>query len=184
MSLEYPEPPAVFEDGAGRQVRLRPMQDPDRWNEDLVALYTRFDTEDRAQGIPPTGEDAIADWLDGILPGSVAVLATHGDRVVGHAMLVPDIEDPSRLDHPGSVRWELAIFVERDYQRTGIGRALLEHLLGHAVSRGVEQVWLTVERWNGPAIRLYRSVGFEDRGAERFEMEMDLDLTGQTESTG
>ena len=37
-------------------------------------------------------------------------------------------------------------------------------------------MWLTVERWNGAAVSLYRSLGFETTGAESFELEMALRL--------
>ncbi len=35
-------------------------------------------------------------------------------------------------------------------------------------------MWLTVERWNDPAISLYEKVGFEISSAESFEIEMAI----------
>ncbi|PSP85886.1 hypothetical protein BRC83_01995 [Halobacteriales archaeon QS_1_68_17] len=57
-----------------------------------------------------------------------------------------------------------------------IGTVLLEQLLGLAAETGVERVWLTVERWNEPAIALYEKVGFEVSDAQSFEMEMAIRL--------
>ena len=37
---------------------------------------------------------------------------------------------------------------------------------------GVERIWLTVERWNAPAIALYRKMGFEASDTDSFELEM------------
>ena len=37
-------------------------------------------------------------------------------------------------------------------------------------------MWLTVERWNDPAIALYRKVGFETTNTESFEIEMSIRL--------
>jgi ribosomal protein S18 acetylase RimI-like enzyme len=94
-------------------------------------------------------------------------VALEGDRVVGHATLVPD-EDGETV--------ELAIFVHHDYQGAGIGSKLIRGLLGHGQRVGVEKVWLTVERWNDAAVALYESVGFETSSAESFELEMTLRL--------
>ncbi|MFB6296848.1 MAG: GNAT family N-acetyltransferase, partial [Halobacteriales archaeon] len=72
--------------------------------------------------------------------------------------------------------YELAIFVHHQYQGAGVGSRLIRHLLGEGERRGVERVWLTVERWNAPAVNLYEDVGFETTKAESFELEMALRL--------
>ncbi len=59
---------------------------------------------------------------------------------------------------------------------------LLEHLLGRAIDLGIEWVWLTVERWNHPAIALYERVGFETTGSQSFEQEMAIRLEGDSNS--
>ncbi len=178
----FPEPPLSFEDGEGRAVEIRAFDggesddDSGTGSDDtdstdasvdaLVAMYEDFDPADRAQGIPPTGEDRIRQWLDTILEGSVNAVACHDGDVVGHATLVPDDDG----------NYELAIFVQSDYQGAGIGSKLLRALLGLGQSRDVERVWLTVERWNTPAVSLYESVGFETCATESFELEMALRL--------
>jgi ribosomal protein S18 acetylase RimI-like enzyme len=171
LDLTYPEEPAgPFPTPPERFVdeRERPI-DVGRFGEEylegLVAMYASFDPDDRAQGLPPTGEDRIREWLETVLEG-VNLVARHGDRVVGHAMLVPD-DDGSH---------ELAIFVLQAYQSAGIGSALISHLLGVGAANGFERVWLSVERWNEPARRLYESVGFERTDGTSFELEMTLRL--------
>jgi len=162
----FPEPPTPVEDREGRSITVR-RYDEKRDREALEAMYEAFDPADRAQGIPPTGEDRIADWLDSITgSGTVNVVATHDDAAVGHATLVPD----------GEVTAELAIFVLQDYQGAGIGTHLLETLLGAGRAAGFERVWLSVERWNEPAISLYEKVGFEPSDTESFEHEMTIRL--------
>jgi ribosomal protein S18 acetylase RimI-like enzyme len=132
-------------------------------------MYLDFDPADRAQGIPPVEEESIREWLDVILTrDSLNVVAWHGDRAVGHATLVPD--------ETGA--YELAIFVLDSYQGAHVGTELVRSLLGVARAEGVADVWLTVERWNDPAIRLYRSVGFEVTDSQSFEMEMRIGLAG------
>lgn len=168
----FPRPPVSFEDREDRTIEVRAYGADDGGDRDadefeaLVAMYTDFDPSDRAQGIPPGRESRVRDWLDTILgEGCLNVVAWDGDGVAGHAVLVPD-EDA----------YELAIFVYQPYQRAGIGTNLIETLLGHGQENGVEKVWLTVERWNRPAVGLYEKVGFETSNSESFELEMSLRL--------
>lgn len=177
----FEPPPRRFEDREGRPVVVREVGGSDDWSladdrEALVEMYVAFDPEDRAQGIPPTGESSIREWLGHILGDEainvVACLADDG--VVGHATLVPD----------GQGGYELAIFVLGDYQNAGIGTRLIEGLLGAGQRHGAEYVWLTVERWNNPAIALYRKVGFEASDTENFELEMSLRLDPDSKAEG
>jgi GNAT superfamily N-acetyltransferase len=161
---EFPAPPRAIEDKTGREITLRAVD----WSndlDDLVEMYNDFDAGDRAQGIPPVGTAAIRQWLTDLQDG-YDVAAWHGDQAVGHATLVPDDEDG----------YELAIFVLHSYQGGGIGTAILRTLLGLAQAEGVECVWLTVERWNRPAIHIYEQAGFETTDAASFELEMSIRL--------
>lgn len=161
----YDPPPRSFTDAEGREIHVRgygeaPNEDE---HEALVEMYVAFDPEDRAQGIPPTGEERVRTWLETILAeGGVNVIAWDGELAIGHATLVPD----------GESAYELAIFVLSAYQGAGIGTDLIESLLGAGREEGIDRVWLTVERWNSPAVHLYRKVGFETAGTESFELEM------------
>jgi len=163
----FPEPPTTIEDREGRSITVRRYDEAlDR--DALEAMYDAFDPADRAQGIPPTGERRIVDWLDSITGSeTVNVVANHEDTVVGHATLVPDEPEGTA---------ELAIFVLQDYQGAGIGTRLIETLLGAGLEAGIERVWLTVERWNDPAISLYEKVGFVPSDTESFEHEMAIRL--------
>jgi ribosomal protein S18 acetylase RimI-like enzyme len=161
----FPSPPAAVTDGDDREICLRESGRDDV--DALVEMYRGFDPADRAQGIPPIDSEAIRDWLDVIVTeDSVSLVAAHDDRLVGHAILVPDREDG----------YELAIFILGEYQGAGIGTELLAHLLGAGQDAGVDRVWLTVERWNDAAIALYRKIGFETAGSESFELEMSIRL--------
>ncbi|PSQ19834.1 GNAT family N-acetyltransferase [Halobacteriales archaeon QS_8_69_26] len=163
----FEAPPRTVEDRADRTVEFRAV-DEDR-TEDLVAMYRAFDPSDRAQGIPPVGEERIREWVEQLLDEGVNVVARHDGGTVGHATLVPDA--PTDADSH-----ELAIFVLGDYQGAGIGTELLRTLLGEGARQGVDRVWLTVEPWNKPAIRVYEKVGFEPSGNDRFEREYSIRL--------
>jgi ribosomal protein S18 acetylase RimI-like enzyme len=162
---EFPRPPRSVTDGEGREVTIDPADGTD--HDDVLEMYLSFDPADRAQGIPPANEPAIANWLDTIIADDTFnVVAHHDGSVVGHATLVPD----RKGEH------ELAIFVLQPFQGAGIGTILVETLLGFGQAEGLETVWLTVERWNDPAIALYRKVGFETTNTESFEIEMSIRL--------
>ncbi|MFC6731478.1 MULTISPECIES: GNAT family N-acetyltransferase [unclassified Haladaptatus] len=160
----FEKPPRSVTDKDGREIAVETYDGEDV--SDLVAMYTEFDPADRAQGIPPVREEGIREWLENIVPKGYNVVARNEGDVIGHATLVPD----------GEEAYELAIFVLHDYQGAGIGSALLTALLGEGAARGVEKVWLTVERWNAAAIGLYHKVGFETSGSESFELEMSIRL--------
>jgi GNAT superfamily N-acetyltransferase len=168
---EFPPPPIAFTDREDREIEIRPYEGDDAAHEALVEMYDTFDPADRAQGIPPGGEERIREWLEAILPGDCYnVIAWCGDEAAGHATLVPDGD-----------AYELAIFVHQKYQRAGIGTHLIRGLLGHGQANGVAKVWLTVERWNRAAVSLYKKIGFETSDAESFELEMGLRLHADDE---
>ena len=168
----FERPPVEFTDRDGREITIEAFDGSDDQREALVEMYLDFDPADRAQGIPPGRENRIREWLDTITAGDCYnVVAWDGDDAIGHATLVPGGDD-----------YELAIFVLQSHQRAGIGTRLLRVLLGYGASRGVERVWLTVERWNRAAVSLYKKIGFETSDAESFELEMGIRLRGD-EST-
>ncbi|MFB6090196.1 MAG: N-acetyltransferase family protein [Halobellus sp.] len=159
-------PPRTFEDREGRRIEIRAYDGSDGEYEALASMYDAFDPADRAQGIPPSEERRVREWLDNILSGDcLNVIAWDGDDAAGHATLVPDGD-----------AYELAIFVLQKYQEAGIGTRLMKTLLGYGAEQGVEKVWLTVERWNSAAVGLYRKIGFEVSDSESFELEMAIRL--------
>ena len=179
----FPEPPVSFEDGEGRRIEVRGYPPGEEVLEPLVEMYDEYDPADRAQGIPPSGEHHIRRWLETISADGYNAVAWHDDRAVGHATLVPDEGGKANDQQESATReeekpdYELAIFVLQAYQRAGIGTHLLEGLLGYGASQDVETVWLTVERWNRPAVALYERVGFEVVDSRSFELVMSLRLS-------
>ncbi|WP_436893345.1 ribosomal protein S18-alanine N-acetyltransferase [Siccibacter turicensis] len=59
------------------------------------------------------------------------------------------------------------IAVDPAYQRRGLGRALLEHLITQLEQRDVFTLWLEVRASNAPAIALYESLGFNEATVRR-----------------
>jgi len=170
VSGPFEVPPVEFLDRTEREIEILPYDGTEAESEALVEMYTAFDPSDRAQGIPPGKESRIRTWLDGILADDcLNVIAWDGETAAGHSTLVPDGDDD----------YELAIFVLQDYQQAGIGTHLIESLLGYGDEHDIKKVWLTVERWNHPAVSLYEKVGFETTGAESFELEMAIRIAAE-----
>lgn len=144
-------PPVDFEDDDGREIALRAFGDGpvDDEREALVDLYVAFDPSQRSLGIPPVRESKIREWQDVLLDG-YCVVAWHGERAVGQAVLVED----KHGNH------ELAIFIHQDYHHAGIGTRLMKALLAYGKRQGVDDVWLLVEQDNRPAKQLYNDLGF------------------------
>jgi GNAT superfamily N-acetyltransferase len=95
--------------------------------------------------------DAISLPVDLIRDASVRV-ACDRDRVVGFTVTVASDADggPDELD---------GLFVEPEYMRGGIGRALIADVVADAGRRGVSAIEVTA---NPRAVDFYRQVGFRD----------------------
>lgn len=59
------------------------------------------------------------------------------------------------------------IAVDPAYQRRGVGRTLLEHLISELERRDVLTLWLEVRASNAAAIALYESLGFNEATIRR-----------------
>ena len=59
------------------------------------------------------------------------------------------------------------IAVLADFQRKHIGRSLIEHLCVRLQHQGIQRVYLEVSVTNIPAQKLYKSLGFQQKGIRR-----------------
>ena len=150
-----PALPHASPDRDGRVVTFRAYQPSDR--DALRSFYESFGPEDRSQGVPPAAPTALDEWLSTVT-AAPSVVATHGGRVVGHVTFVPD----------GSGGHELGLFVAPDSRLEGVGRELLQTGLTHAQQSAVSTVWLSVERADETARRLFRRAGFVETSETAF----------------
>jgi mycothiol synthase len=104
---------------------------------------------------PDTYEDWVAETLGrpGFVPEHIA-LVTHGDEVVGAAVLVED----------DAATWVGQLAVERAHRGRGLGRALLQHAFGVAWRRPTRRCALATDSRTG-ARGLYEHVGMKVRRA-------------------
>ncbi|GAA2620678.1 ribosomal protein S18-alanine N-acetyltransferase [Paractinoplanes durhamensis] len=85
------------------------------------------------------------------------IVALDGEELLGYAGLAVN----------GGEAWVQNIAVRRTAQRRGVGRAMLESLLGEGERRGIKQTLLEVAVDNAPAQHLYATYGFEPVGIRR-----------------
>ncbi len=111
--------------------------------------------------VPRTLADQHA-WLaehDGVHP---AVVAETGGEVVGFGSLAPYRSRPAY-----STTVEDSVYVRRDRQGTGCGRAILSELVGLGTTHGFHAVMARIVGGHEASIGLHRACGFELVGVER-----------------
>jgi len=106
----------------------------------------------------PTLEKVSGFQKDLISKNGAAYYAVHDERVVGWCDIFP-YANP-RQSHRGG----LGMGLLSEYRGRGIGAKLLDAVLKHAKSSGLEKVELHVYTSNAPAIALYKKFGFEQEG--------------------
>jgi L-amino acid N-acyltransferase len=90
------------------------------------------------------------------------VVAQHEGEIVGFGSLSP------YRDRPGyNATAEDSIYVHRDHQGHGIGRALLSELLNVASAHGFHSVMARISAGHESSRRLHESLGFVYVGTER-----------------
>ncbi|HEY1488166.1 MAG TPA: ribosomal protein S18-alanine N-acetyltransferase [Micromonosporaceae bacterium] len=90
--------------------------------------------------------------------GHYYLVALDTDAVIGYGGLAVSPPDEA---------WVQNIAVARSAQRHGVGRALMDALLGRARAAGVSSVLLEVAVDNGPAQKLYATYGFDGVGLRK-----------------
>lgn len=93
--------------------------------------------------------------------------AIQNDQVVGWVDISPS-KNP-RMAHRGGMGMGLA----KEIRGQGIGAKLLSAALDHSKRIGLEIVELTVYTTNGPAIALYKKLGFKEEGIHRKFRKLD-----------
>ena len=101
-------------------------------------------------------------WISARSGAFSAVVATIDGQVVGFASLSPYKERPAYR-----TTVENSVYVSRQHSRRGIGRALMEHVIGIAADSGFHSIVARVEASSAGSRRLHESNGFELVGIER-----------------
>jgi len=133
----------------------------------LLEMYRTFSPKPASQGLPPEDPETCQAWVKTLLRTGLNVLAWRDDRVIGHAVLIPDVKGKSG---------EFTIFVDQNYRNLGIGTELAWFNLEKFRDLDFEFAWLTVRVLNFIAIKLFRKVGFEFCDADSYERVMAMKL--------
>lgn len=101
-------------------------------------------------------------WLAQHAGAYPAIVAVEDDLVVGFGSL-----SPYRPRAAYSTTVENSVYVHEDFQRRGIGRALLDELLRLAQAHGFHAVIARIAGDNEGSVALHQACGFEHIGVER-----------------
>ncbi len=96
-------------------------------------------------------------FLDCLRVGYCCWIGALGREVVGYGVMSVAVGESHILN----------LCVRPDLQRQGLGRTLLERLLGIARGHHADTAFLEVRPSNGAAIRLYLAMGFNQVGVRR-----------------
>jgi phosphinothricin acetyltransferase len=102
------------------------------------------------------------EWLAARTPRYPVFVAVAGDAVVGWASLNTFNPRPAY----GFVA-DLSVYIERDWRGRGVGRRLLEHLVGVAPALGFHKLVLAAFPLNRAGMALYERLGFRTVGTYR-----------------
>jgi RimJ/RimL family protein N-acetyltransferase len=134
----------------------------------LLEMYRVFSPRPASQGLPPEDPETCYHWVKNLFEIAENLLAWRGDRVIGHAALVPDRKSRSS---------EFVIFVHQDHRNLGIGTELTYLTLEKSRQLGFDSIWLTVNITNFIAVKLYKKLGFQYCDKDLFERVMSIQLS-------
>lgn len=133
----------------------------------LEAMYDAFEPRGGGLGLPPASREKTRRWLREVSSRSRSLVAEHGARLVGHALLADS--------GPGEA--ELAVFVRQEFRGRGLGTRLAQAAVALARREGYRRLWAAASPANEAAFRMVRRCGFERRaGAAAGDHEMELYL--------
>jgi len=94
---------------------------------------------------------SLGNFRDSITAGYDCWAVTHGETVIGYAVLMIALDEAHLLN----------IAIASEWQNQGVGRAFLAHMIEVARSAGCQIIYLEVRPSNVGARHLYRTVGFQ-----------------------
>ena len=94
---------------------------------------------------------SLGNFRDSVTAGYDCWTVTHGEAVIGYAILMVALDEAHLLNFA----------IDSEWQNQGVGRAFLEHMIAVARAAGCQIVYLEVRPSNLAARHLYRSTGFQ-----------------------
>jgi len=94
---------------------------------------------------------SLGNFRDSVAAGYDCWTVTHGDQLIGYAILMVALEEAHLLNFAVAAEW----------QNQGVGASFLTHMVRVAREAGCQIVYLEVRPSNLPARHLYRALGFQ-----------------------
>jgi GNAT superfamily N-acetyltransferase len=146
-------------------IRIRAVGQPQR--DLLIEMYDRFEPLGAALGLPPRGEEARREWIEGALSHKVNLAAfSPAGAAIGHCFLVADKASSA----------ELAIFVDHEFRRRGVGTALVKAVSEWGGVWGLRRIWTLTGSENRAALRLQQRLGFHLTKTAFYGAELEIHL--------
>ncbi|MGH9185065.1 MAG: GNAT family N-acetyltransferase [Acidimicrobiales bacterium] len=141
------------------QLRLATLDDA----EAIRTIYNLEVTESTATFdlVPRTLTEQV-EWIEARSGAYAVVVATDGEEVAGFGSLSPYRDRPAY-----STTVEDSVYVRRDQQGKGIGRAVLAELVHVGTARGFHAMMARIVGGHEASIRLHEACGFDVVGTER-----------------
>ena len=137
-------------------------------NNDLaMSLTVRPDQQNLVVSVQKTLADAY------VYKESLFRIAFHGDKAVGYLLVYP--YQSERRQFVNIVR----LAIDHRFQRKGLGRSLLEAALSwiQTFEPKVDVIRISTLPKNAPALSLYKSGGFVEKGVEEGEIALYLETS-------
>lgn len=141
------------------ELRLATLDDAEAiraiYNVEVATSTATFDL------VPRTLEQQRA-WQTERSGARAVLVAVEGDEVAGFGSLSPWRDRPAY-----STTVEDSVYVHRDHQGRGVGRALLDELVATATAHGFHACMARIVGGHDASIALHHACGFEIVGTER-----------------
>ncbi len=96
-------------------------------------------------------------FVDSLDSGYSAWVLESGGEIIGYALMMMVLDEAHLLN----------ISVAKAYQKRGLGRLLLEHMIKIALEKKAANMFLEVRQSNISAISLYENIGFNEMAIRR-----------------
>jgi ribosomal-protein-alanine N-acetyltransferase len=96
-------------------------------------------------------------FSDSLVSGYSAWVLLEGMKIIGYALMMMVLDEAHLLN----------LSVAKAYQKQGLGRLLLEHMIAIAKKHAAANMFLEVRPSNISAIALYENIGFNEMAVRR-----------------
>lgn len=127
------------------QYRFRPMTEADL--DAVMAIEPHIYSHPWTRG----------NFIDSLVSGYSAWVLLDDAKIIGYSLMMLVLDEAHLLN----------LSIAKAYQKRGLGRLLLEHMIASARQHGAANMFLEVRPSNISAIALYENIGFNEMAIRR-----------------